>query len=229
MFKLWLIILIIMYVLLFVSVICTIPLRWQAWDNRTPGYPLVYAIYNLYTKRKHIALNRKLNRSVCFENLEIIRKVFDQTGITKWWVSEGSALGIKREKNLIEWDDDVDITVDFGMHFEMFLNTTFRELCRAGFIHVLNSKKFPLLCFIRKGEKVDISFFSEALPKCSEGNMPGKDLAPLVSNIETVRCTNGYSYPIPIDDDYYKALYGPNWKTPNRSSKSNQGNQAITT
>lgn len=225
MYKPLLIIAIVIYTLALGIFVCTIPIRWQAWDKRVPGYPLVYALYNIYTKKKHTAI--KLNRKVCFENLEVIRKVFEKTGITKWWVAEGSALGIKREQNLIEWDDDVDITVDFETHFESFLDTTYRELRRSGFMHVLNSHEFPMLCFIRNGEKVDISFFSKTLRKCSEGFMSGEQLAPLVSNIESVRCTNGFSYPIPIEDAYYEALYGPNWKTPKRNSKSNKGNQAI--
>lgn len=226
MYKPLLIIAIVIYMISLGIFVCTIPVRWQAWDNRFPGYPLVYALYNIYTKKKHASMHKKLNRKVCFENLEVIRKVFHETGITNWWVAEGSALGIKREQNLIEWDDDVDITVDFDMHFEAFMKITFRKLRRSGFMHVLNSHEFPMLCFIRNGEKVDISFFSKTLPKCSEGFMPGEQLAPLVSNIDLVRCTNGCSYPIPIDDAYYVALYGPNWKTPKRNSKSNQGNQA---
>ena len=215
--------LIVCSVLLFVSMMVTImfiPIRWRG-HRKLPGYRLAYTFYNYYAKKKHQWLHKDLNIDVCMDNIRVVQSVFEQTNINKWWMAEGSALGIKRQKSLIRWDDDVDITVDYE-HFDVFLSQAYKKLIAHGFLHVLNETRFPLMCFIRNGEKVDISFFSETFKVCSEGFMSGQTLAPHVSKIATVETDTGMKLPIPSEDSYYVALYGPNWKTPNRKSKSNQ-------
>jgi hypothetical protein len=215
--------LIVSCVFLFVTIsllIAFLPIRWRG-HKKLPGYRLAYSVYNQYTKKKHEWFHQALNIDVCMDNIRIVKKVFEEANITKWWMSEGSALGIKREGGLIKWDDDVDITVDY-IHFDTFLSQVYKKLIAHGFLHVLNERRFPLICFIRNGEKVDIGFYSETFKVCSEGMMSGQQLAPHLSKIAIVETKTGMKLPIPAEDSYYVALYGPNWKTPNRKSKSNQ-------
>jgi hypothetical protein len=83
-----------------------------------------------------------------------------------------------------------------------------------------------MLCFIRKGEKVDVSFYFEDALKLSSGFISGRDMKPFIENFEIVS-VGETKVLIPSDDNYYRALYGESWKTPKigRKNHSNYGNQ----
>lgn len=210
-------------VLLSITVILLfLPVNWRRREGY-PGYKLSDALLNEYTKKKHEWFRVPLDVEQCHDNMVQVHEVFTQVGITRWWLSEGTALGLKRSGQLIPWDDDVDIFLD-GYQRETFMKYAVPLLRKRGFIHVLNDAKIPMLSFVRKGEKVDFSFL-ESGQTCSAGMMPCAELEPLVQVLEPV-VIRGLTFYIPSQEEYYVALYGPQWRVPNRKDKSEKGNRS---
>lgn len=205
------------------AVLLCVPAHWRGM-REFPAYRLADAVYNEYAKKRHEWLRVPLDTEVCHDNVRVLRDIFREVGIRRWWLSEGSALGLHRDGALIAWDDDVDMTLD-GAELERFVTHAIPRMRRAGFRHVLNSRDLPLICFVRRGEKVDVAFFFTDRV-CSEGAIHGARLAPLVRHRRWVPLAPRLVVPVPASDAYYAALYGPGWRTPNRRTKSDAGDRS---
>jgi LicD family len=198
-----------------------IPLPWRD-AHGYPDYPLCYAVYNEYAKKKHEWLRIPLDLDICHENLALVQDVLAEHGVVQWSLSEGTALGVKRSGDLIPWDDDVDIAIP-GIYETVCLEKVLPQLKRLGFLHVLNDKVMPMLCLIRRGQKVDVSFLQPG-QTCAAGYLPCDQVMALVDPLEAVT-VRGRVYYVPAREDYYVALYGKSWRTPNRRDKSTQGDR----
>ena len=62
-----------------------------------PAYRLADAVYNEYAKKRHEWLRVPLNMEVCHDNVRVLRDILRACGIRRWWLSEGSALGLHRD------------------------------------------------------------------------------------------------------------------------------------
>ena len=71
---------------------------------KTPRGKLYYKPKNLYLGIKQI------DREVAFENLKVVVRVLRNVGI-KVSPAYGTLLGIIRENNFIEWDEDIDLFI----------------------------------------------------------------------------------------------------------------------
>ena len=221
--RLWVVVGFTVSSLIALSLVMWVPVRWQGAPP-LPPYRLSHALYNEYLKKKHQYGRRPLDVRVCHDNLRDLVRIFRDTGITEWWVAEGSALGLYREQRLLPWDDDVDLTVD-EVHMRQFFAETYPRLQQAGFLHVLNGRKTTLLCLARGGEKVDVGFFTRE-KICNEGYMPGQILARHVAERQMARVAE-FEVPIPSQESYYVALYGADWRTPHQTDKSDAGDRSV--
>lgn len=106
---------------------------------------------------------RPINREVLFKNLCEIHKVLNENGITHW-LSHGTVLGVYRENNFIEWDDDADFSYYFSDRNSLQMLEALDELRAKGFYIPPSDPSKPVdknnscyydLVFIKDGEKCE--------------------------------------------------------------------------
>lgn len=203
MFIIFLIILILLFL-----IIINISIPWTGDID----YKLIDLFKNGYIKYKHKKLNVPLNKKVCKENLEIIRGVLNNLNI-KFWLSEGTALGARREGNFISHDDDVDIGMWYADYNKFKKNA----------IHILRNNDFTIdcqlldntfICLSRKGEKIDIDFTDKNIKcmACRTKNANCTYCNPMLPYLKNMSHINflGKQYLCP-DIDYLEYLYGKDW------------------
>lgn len=174
---------------------------------------------------------RPMDRDVLFTNLVEIHNVFNKHGI-RHWLSHGTCLGVIRDGNFIEWDDDADIGLDFSDRKK--IEPALRELQRRGFyippcdpskpVATENAPYYDMVA-IRDGEKVEGWFFEKKgdfyiydQPRC------GNDLKHPAEYYETLDSYDfkGVQFNIPQNiSDWLVMMYGDNWYIPNKQRKYN--------
>ena len=170
---------------------------------QTPQGKLYYKPVNLYLGIKQI------DRDVAYKNLVILLNVMEQNKIL---VSPayGTLLGIVRENNFIEWDEDIDLFV-LEEDKQKLLNV-FWELKKVGFELVRVDRGGLLYSVMRHGEYIDFYIMQKLTPEIrysGGGFMLDRHLTEVTD--WTFRDVN-----VKIPKDYNECLtllYG-DWKTP---------------
>ena len=98
--------------------------------------------------------NKPLNQETAKENLLLFNALMNKAQIP-YWLSEGTALGVVRDKSFIPWDDDTDVSFMYE-HYSNFMDNVLPELKSNGFIigGILHDGNF--ITIHRNGEKIDI-------------------------------------------------------------------------
>ena len=174
---------------------------------RWPGSgPFAYSLKNKCLKKywkyhPNITVNG-------YELLSMVHSIMDQFQ-TPFWLSEGTALGFRRSKEFIPWDDDIDIGVwiDKIPHWENIVQT----FVSKGFQLAESKRGGAFVSFIWKQTVLDI-----------DGTGPGRicvanygacdELIPYLQQLNSIEI-KGKNYSIP-NDAYFSYLYGADWKTP---------------
>jgi len=181
------------------------------------SYRLITGIKDHYIKEFHKSGMYKLNKITCYENLEIINNVFSEAKIP-FWLSEGTALGFKRDNDFIDWDDDVDIATNYKYKDEVF--KLLPILINKGFeISKIDTDKGLFIVILRKNEKVDIDFIDNGV-YCTTwkyGSELCDPIVPYVQDLDNIVIKDKI-YKIP-KDPYLIKLYGNDWKTPLKRDK----------
>ena len=107
-----------------------------------------------------------------------------------------------RDGDLLDFDDDLDI---YQRDLKR-LQGIVPELRAAGFRLAEVGRKSNFMCFIRKGEKVDVDV---ANPDCGT-QCAKKDLA--VDQLDNIT-VRGRDYQV-VTETYFQLWYGPDWRTP---------------
>lgn len=112
---------------------------------------------------------RPINRDILFKNVCEIHKVFNTYRI-EHWLSHGTALGVYREQNFIEWDDDADFSMYFSDRDSNALKNVIYELQARGYyippsdptkpVSLTNAPYWDVV-FIKDGEKVEFWCFEK--------------------------------------------------------------------
>lgn len=189
------------------SIILFVPFRWHR-DKHFPPYSL-----HLKLKDHRIKHRPQINIEQCENNLETLDTVMKKHKLF-YFLSEGTALGAKREQRLLPWDDDVDIGI-FKAEQERFIEDVLPELIDEGFEY--NHARTNFISLHRQGEKVDVCLYGKGL--CEAGGLKdGSVLMPFVREFEPVTLGKK-TFMVPQQEEYYEKLYGKNWKTPNKEYK----------
>ena len=166
-----------------------------------------------------------MNKKTAIQNLIIISGILKRNGV-KYWLTDGTLLGLIRNGDFISHDKDTDIGVDF----KTFTPKCFMELKkRFKIIHILGYTEDSLeISLMRGGVKTDLFFFY--LKNSTDKNRPiyyhsafyniKKNIYNRVDYIYEYFETKysdflGRDFPIP--EDPYKFIttkYGDKWETP---------------
>lgn len=149
-----------------------------------------------------------------FEIILKFKEIVEDEGLTLL-LANGTLLGAVREKDFIEWDDDVDMDIlaeEFVPKFEIIRD----RLLELGYI-VRAIPDYPKMKInvYNKGEKVGIL----AIYKNEKFYHRGPYRWPLevYENLEEIEF-RGTKFKTPKIDEYIEHQYGKNWKTPKREN-----------
>jgi hypothetical protein len=175
---------------------------------------LIYKSYVVKTYRKIFGINKQ----ICYHMMNDVKDTLDKYNI-KFWLSEGTALGIYRDGDLIEYDDDVDFSFrgDIGNQYNIFLKNVIPELNSKGYICNSGVGKNKNLYYAMKNNHfID---FDIVMPNwhCIARNGPCNELIPYIEKLETITW-RGKTWNIPTKE-YLIYLYGKTWNIPIRNYK----------
>lgn len=189
------------------SIILFVPFRWHR-DIHFPPYSL-----HLKLKDHRIKHRPHIDTKQCENNLETLDAVMKKHDLF-YFLSDGSALGAKREQRILPWDDDVDIGI-FKSEQDRFIKDVLPALKDKGFEY--NHARTNFIALHRKGEKVDVCIYGKGAT--DTGHLKdGSKLLPLVQKFEQVTIGKK-QYMVPKQEEYYEFLYGKDWRTPNKTYK----------
>lgn len=187
--------------------------EWK-WNKEVPvGYSKFISLKAYYYKH-----HKKINIENCKKMLKEFKYFMDKHNINDWWLSEGTALGIHRDGNLIPWDDDVDVYIwEKDKHF--MYKTILPEILKSKKFDLIKGNNHIICLFHRQyNERLDIAVFQEN-GYCDAGEtdcLKSKEFLKEFYEKEI----DGEIYRLPKQDEYYSFLYGPNWKLPDKNRKS---------
>jgi len=152
------------------------------------------------------SIHRK-TRDIQLENLELFDSCMKQCEIS-YWASEGTALGLIREGNLILGDSDVDV----GMYYEnkeKYYKECLPLLLQSGF-RIYRQTPHAV---IRNNQHIDIDFIGLDKPAMTYNwpEVPNKWFH-LIEPFSRITL-NDRVYNVP-SINYIEYLYGKNWRIP---------------
>lgn len=103
---------------------------------------------------------KQINRDVAFDNLKTVSEILDK-GKIHWGPVLGTLLGIVRENNFIEWDEDIDLYI-LQEEEEAFKNLLW-DLKDAGF-DIVRYERRGLYSIMRNGEYIDFYVLRKITP-----------------------------------------------------------------
>ena len=157
-----------------------------------------------------------INKDKCFSIMCEIDDICKKHGI-KYYFSEGTALGIYRSGDLIDWDDDIDIGME-ELQYNRFVEKCIPELVNRGYYLLYNyipAINSHLLSFLKNGQLIDIENVKVG-KKCI--SKMGKLCDELLTHIQKVteKEWKGRKFPVP-EESYYIYLYGKDWRIPKKT------------
>lgn len=157
----------------------------------------------LYRKKK------KINIDKCYLFLKDVDYCMKKHNVF-YYLSEGTALGIYRDNNLIKNDDDIDIAI-FDKDYNQFCNKVIPDLIKLGYfpVHNINSKMKEI---IGRGHVLDVEVVDINRNCVSKYGRPCKELLPYIQKFKTKEW-RGIILQIP-EKNYYIYLYGNDWHIP---------------
>ena len=171
---------------------------------QTPRGKLPYKPVNLYLGIKQI------DRDIAFENLKVVVRVLRDMGI-RVSPAYGTLLGIIREGNFIEWDEDIDLFI-LSEDKDRFLNALW-ELKDEGLNLVREERCEHLYSVMRNGEYIDFYIMDNISPEIRTGY---GDLFMFEKHLTDLVEWNFRGLTISVPREYEECLeflYG-DWRTP---------------
>lgn len=177
---------------------------------------------------------RPINREILFKNLCEISEVLNKYGI-EHWLSHGTVLGVFRENDFIEWDDDADFSYYFSDRETGNMVLALLELAIRGFYIPPSDPRKPVgkdnscyydLVFIRDGEKCEGWGFEKIGEEyIYDRERSGRALAHPAEFYDTLDTIDfkGVIFNTPHNlHEYLLMMYGENYMTPDPDKKYNE-------
>ena len=140
----------------------------------------------------------------------------------KYYFSEGTALGLYRDGNLIDWDDDIDIGME-ELQYNKFVEKCYPELISKGYYllnhHFLYSLNHNFLSLLKNGHLIDFENVKKGKKCTSKWGKLCDELLPHIQKI-TYKEWRGQKFPVP-EESYYVYLYGKDWNIPKKTKNQN--------
>ena len=161
-------------------------------------------------KQQYIYLGIKvIDKKVAIENLKELATVFHKHGL-KIRPAYGTLLGIVRDSDIIDWDEDIDLFILSEEKQTLF--EAFYDLIKIGF-EILREEHGEHLYSIRKnGEYIDFYIMDSISPEIRTA-YDGFALEKHLLDVEPVDF-KGVDVYLPIDSDEYLTLQYGDWRTP---------------
>jgi hypothetical protein len=184
---------------------------------------LLFFIFNneiIKLTLKHYAMKYYINKDKCFKIMCEIDDICKKHNV-KYYLSEGTALGIYRSGDLIDWDDDVDIAMEEA-EYNKFLEKCVPELVNRGYYllyEYIPAIKRQLLAFVKNGQIIDVENVKNGKKCISKVGGLCEELLPHIQKL-TVKKWRGREFPVP-EESYYIYLYGKDWRIPRKTKDQN--------
>ena len=139
----------------------------------------------------------------------------------RYYFSEGTALGLYRDGDLIDWDDDVDIAME-EKEYNQFLKKCIPEIVNRGYYLLYEYNiglERQLLAFYKNGQLLDVENIKKGKKCISKSAEICDKLLPHIQKL-TEKKWRGRMFPVP-EESYYVYLYGKNWKIPRKTKDQN--------
>ena len=183
---------------------------------------IIYTFYNEVIKKilKEYAKRNYINKDKCFKIMCEIDDICKKHKI-RYYFSEGTALGLYRDGDLIDWDDDVDIAME-EVQYNIFVKKCLPELINRGYYllyeYIIGLER-ELLSFFKNGQLLDVENIKKGKKCISKSTEICDELLPHIQKI-TEKEWRGRKFPVP-KDSYYVYLYGKDWKIPRKTKDQN--------
>ena len=180
---------------------------------------IIFAFINNIIKDwifKRIKLKYYINKDKCFKIMCEIDDICKKNGV-KYYFSEGTALGLYRSGDLIDWDDDIDIGMEESQ-YNIFLEKCLPELVNRGYYLLYNyipAINGNLLSFLKNSQIIDIENVQIGKKCISKMGKLCDELLPHIQKL-TEKEWRGIKFPVP-EDSYYVYLYGKDWRIPKKT------------
>lgn len=155
---------------------------------------------------------KKIDKAIASENLKVIAEIMNGSGL-KWGPIFGTLLGMVRDNDFIDWDEDIDLYV-MEEDRDDFLSLLFK-FRDAGF-EAVRDYRSGVLSIMKNGEYIDFYFLKNVGDniRCAVGEDYFFDK---FFNDTICREFKGVKLHIPKDyEEYLEFCYG-DWRTPVQS------------
>lgn len=157
-----------------------------------------------------------IDKDKCFKILCEIDDICKKYGV-KYYLSEGTALGLYRSGDLIDWDDDIDIGMEESQ-YNIFVKKCLPELISRGYYltyYYHPSINGYILGFNKDKQLIDIENVKVGEKCISKYGKLCDELLPHIQKV-TEKEWRGRKFPLP-EESYYVYLYGKDWRTPKKT------------
>ena len=154
-----------------------------------------------------------INKDKCYKIMCEIDDICKKHGV-RYYFSEGTALGLYRSGDLIDWDDDIDIGMEEAQ-YNIFVEKCIPELVNRGYYLLYNytpAINNHLLSFLKNGQLIDIENVKKGNKCISKMGKLCDELLPYIKKL-TEKPWRGRKFPVP-EESYYVYLYGKDWRIP---------------
>ncbi len=157
-----------------------------------------------------------IDKDKCFKILCEIDDLCKKYGV-KYYLSEGTALGLYRNGDLIDWDDDIDIGMEESQ-YNIFVEKCLPELISRGYYltyYYHPSINGYILGFNKDKQLIDIENVKVGEKCISKYGKLCDELLPHIQKV-TEKEWRGRKFPVP-EESYYVYLYGKDWRIPRKT------------
>lgn len=197
----------IVLIILIILVLLFVEIPWCGVNSMR--YRWIDYMCNVKTKVGHMVGLTKLDKEVCYENMRLIHDIFGRRGI-QFYLTFGTALGLTRGGDLLDWDDDVDIGAPYSEHKK--IQDAIPDLRAAGFRLAEVGRDNKFMCFLRKGEKIDLDITTPGCTSIRDECL----IEDMVIDEMTTIDVRGLRYNI-VTEKFLESYYGKDWRTPRQS------------